>query len=153
MLEKKILSISRCSGIGGIVKVGCFDILHIGHIQMFERCKELGSPLVVLVGADELLLRLGKTPYFDEDNRMKMVASIYCVDYVVKLYDEDHTDSLKIIKPNKYHIPRDDPDFENKIKMLTGLSISPIIDDNTVVQNFHKNIEPHSFQIKKSIYG
>jgi cytidyltransferase-like protein len=37
-----------------VITFGTFDVLHIGHINILERAKDLGSRLVVGVSSDNL---------------------------------------------------------------------------------------------------
>jgi len=135
-----------------IVKTGCFDIIHIGHLKMFERCKKYGK-LIVFVGSDKVLKELyGDSPkskaYFDENVRAEMVASLECVDYVCTLTEPTHHRALSIIKPTHYHIPNDDRWPEEKQKMCDELGIKLVIDTNTEILNHGVIFEPHTTKIK-----
>lgn len=143
----------REDGKTSIVKTGCFDFLHIGHIRMFERCKEIADYLIVFVGSDEVLKTLYRNtdkanPYFDEDNRIQSVAAIACVDFVVMLNEPAHNYALSIIKPDYYHIPTDDKWPQEKQKMCDDIGIKLIIEPNTTVINHGLFFEPHSTAIK-----
>ena len=135
-----------------IIKIGCFDILHIGHLKMFERCKKHADILIVAVGSDAVVKELKGETYFDEKNRAMMLCAISLVDYVVILRESDHTKLLKLIKPHYYNIPVDDGQSDIKLKMIKELSITPMFDPNSMVINKDKVIEPHSGAIKKT-YG
>jgi len=37
-----------------VITFGTFDLLHIGHINMLNRCKDKGDKLIVGVSSDEL---------------------------------------------------------------------------------------------------
>ena len=69
---------------------GCFDILHMGHIQFLEEAKNLGDKLIIGVNSDESVKRLKGTirPINKEHSRLYLLASLTCVDCVV-LFDED----------------------------------------------------------------
>lgn len=95
--ESKIIPIERVSEISGIHKGekivftnGCFDILHVGHIQYLEQAADLGDVLVVGLNSDRSVRALKGTnrPINGEADRAKMLASLGCVDYVV-IFDED----------------------------------------------------------------
>lgn len=68
---------------------GCFDILHIGHIRYLEKAKKLGNVLIVAVNSDTSVRRIkGKgRPIIPQDERVEILASLECVDYVV-IFDE-----------------------------------------------------------------
>ncbi len=40
-----------------VLTVGVYDMLHIGHILLFKRAKELGDYLMVAVQADEVIFK------------------------------------------------------------------------------------------------
>jgi len=69
---------------------GCFDILHLGHIDYLEKAKQLGDKLIVGVNQDDSVRRLkGATrPINDEFSRSRMMAALGFVDAVV-LFGED----------------------------------------------------------------
>ncbi len=70
---------------------GCFDILHAGHVTLLEQAKSFGSYLVVAVNTDNSVRRLNKgpgRPLVELSDRMKILAALACVDFVVS-FDED----------------------------------------------------------------
>lgn len=69
---------------------GCFDILHIGHIEYLTASRKLGDVLIVGVNSDESVKRLKgpKRPINECSNRLKMLKALECVDYAVS-FDED----------------------------------------------------------------
>lgn len=154
-LNTKIVSYQEAAKYGkdAIVKTGCFDIFHIGHLKMFERCKEIADTLIVFVGSDNVLKQLyGESPkakaYFDEVNRADVIAALSCVDYVCILTEPTHHYALSIIRPKYYHIPNDDKWPEEKRKMCEDLGIELVIDPNTEILNHGVPFEPHTTQIK-----
>ena len=63
---------------------GCYDILHIGHIALFEYAKSLGDQLIVGIDSDKRVKRLkgeGR-PFNCENDRKKMLESIKYIDKV-----------------------------------------------------------------------
>lgn len=66
-----------------IITFGTFDLLHIGHINMLNRCKQYGNHLVVGVSSDALNYeKKERHPIFNEENRMEIIKNIKCVDNV-----------------------------------------------------------------------
>jgi D-beta-D-heptose 7-phosphate kinase/D-beta-D-heptose 1-phosphate adenosyltransferase len=132
-----------------IVKTGCFDLLHIGHLGSFQRCKKIAEILIVLVGSDVVLKKLygdseKAKPIFDESNRAKMIAALDCVDYVCILTEPLHHTALDIIRPTYYHIPNDDRWIEEKKQMCQKFGIEIVIDENSIILNYGKLFEPHT---------
>ncbi|MDZ7661027.1 MAG: bifunctional D-glycero-beta-D-manno-heptose-7-phosphate kinase/D-glycero-beta-D-manno-heptose 1-phosphate adenylyltransferase HldE [Thiohalophilus sp.] len=72
---------------------GCFDILHAGHVTYLEQARELGDRLVVAVNDDKSVQRLkgADRPVNSLDKRMRMLAALECVDWVVPFYDDTPT--------------------------------------------------------------
>ncbi|GGK73558.1 D-glycero-beta-D-manno-heptose 1-phosphate adenylyltransferase [Rufibacter glacialis] len=69
---------------------GCFDIVHVGHVDYLERARLLGDKLVVGLNTDQSVSRLkGPTrPLQDEMSRIRVMASFWFVDAVV-LFDQE----------------------------------------------------------------
>jgi rfaE bifunctional protein nucleotidyltransferase chain/domain len=68
---------------------GCFDILHLGHIDYLEKSKKLGSKLVVGLNTDASVKRLKgpERPLNNEYARARMLAALACTDAII-LFDE-----------------------------------------------------------------
>jgi glycerol-3-phosphate cytidylyltransferase len=66
-----------------IITFGTFDLLHIGHINMLNRCKQYGDTLVVGVSTDELNYhKKNRYPVYNQENRLQIIKNIKCVDEV-----------------------------------------------------------------------
>ncbi|WDF52846.1 adenylyltransferase/cytidyltransferase family protein [Paenibacillus sp. KACC 21273] len=80
---------------------GCFDVFHIGFLNYLKEAKKLGDVLVVGVNTDQSVKRAKKNPpLFDEEQRLYVVSSLECVDYVFK-FDEDTLEaSIREIVPH-----------------------------------------------------
>ena len=81
---------------------GCFDILHRGHIEIFQRSKSLGDILIVGLNSDASvkMLKGDKRPIVDEDDRAVVVAALECVDYVCLFEEETPAEIIKQVKPD-----------------------------------------------------
>jgi len=64
---------------------GCFDVLHIGHIELLRYAKNLGDKLIVGIDSDERVKELkGDTRQFNNQfDRTEMLRAIKYVDQVV----------------------------------------------------------------------
>ena len=70
---------------------GCFDLLHLGHVDYLERARALGDRLVVGVNSDASVRRLQKgteRPLQNEEARSRIIAALEFVDGVC-IFDED----------------------------------------------------------------
>jgi len=67
-----------------VLTFGTWDLLHVGHIRMLKRAKELSSgKLIVGVSSDSLSYhKKGRMPVFSEEDRMEIVRSVRYVDSV-----------------------------------------------------------------------
>lgn len=81
---------------------GCFDLLHLGHIDYLSKAKDQGDILVVGVNSDESVRRIKKEgrPITDEKSRSSILAALQFVDAVV-VFDEDTPyEMIKLIQPD-----------------------------------------------------
>ena len=81
---------------------GCFDLIHLGHIEVIARSADLGDILIIGINTDNSIKRLkGKNrPIVEEISRAKQLAALEFVDAVV-LFDQDTPiDLIKMINPN-----------------------------------------------------
>lgn len=69
---------------------GCFDLVHLGHLQYLAATRALGDFLIIGVNADESVQRLKgpHRPIKDEISRASLLASLSFVDAVV-IFAED----------------------------------------------------------------
>ncbi len=66
-----------------VITFGTFDVLHVGHLRIFERARALGDRLVVGVSSDDLNeSKKGRAPVFTEGERLHIVSSLKPVDEV-----------------------------------------------------------------------
>ena len=86
-----------------IIVNGTFDILHRGHLEMLQYAKSLGTYLLVCIDTDERVKQLKglKRPINNQSDRMFMLNSLKCVDYV-KIFNtkEELIDLIKLYKPD-----------------------------------------------------
>jgi glycerol-3-phosphate cytidylyltransferase len=66
-----------------IITFGTFDLLHIGHVEIVRRARELGDYLIVGVSSDALnFSKKQKYPYYSEEDRMNIMRALRYVDEV-----------------------------------------------------------------------
>ncbi len=68
---------------------GCFDLLHVGHVRYLQGAKREADLLLVALNADASvrLLKGEGRPIQPERDRLEIIASLACVDYVT-LFEE-----------------------------------------------------------------
>lgn len=92
----------RDAGEGVVFTNGCFDILHVGHVQTLSRARAEGQRLVVGVNSDASVRRLkGPTrPINGELDRAVMLAALACVDAVTVFEEDTPVETLEAIRPD-----------------------------------------------------
>jgi len=81
---------------------GCFDLLHVGHIQLLHAAVKQGSRLVVGVNSDESVRRLkgpGK-PIISQEDRVSILAALECVDMVIVFEDDTPLELIRVLRPD-----------------------------------------------------
>ena len=81
---------------------GCFDILHLGHIEYLAKAAELGDVLVIGMNSDSSVHRIkGESrPINDEHSRSMVLASLEFVTAVVLFDEETPYELIKTIQPD-----------------------------------------------------
>lgn len=99
---KYILSGLKDKGKKIVFTNGCFDLLHAGHIHSFMQAKEYGDILVVAVNSDKSIKKIKgeKRPIISQENRMRMLCSLECINYVILMEDTTPENILKILQPD-----------------------------------------------------
>lgn len=74
---------------------GCFDILHLGHVDYLEKARGLGDRLVLGLNTDSSVSRFKgpSRPIQDQHSRARVLASLQFIDLVV-FFDEDTPQQL-----------------------------------------------------------
>ena len=95
-----------------IIVSGYFNPLHKGHIEYFEKSREHGDSLVVIVNNDLQRELKGSKEFQKEDERLLIVNSLKVVDEVFLSIDTDRTvrETLRMIHE---HYPNDNLYFAN----------------------------------------
>ena len=59
-----------------VITYGTFDLLHVGHINLLRRARELGDYLIVVVSSDEFNAGKGKKAYHSFEDRKAILEAI-----------------------------------------------------------------------------
>ena len=73
-----------------VITYGTYDLLHVGHINLLRRARELGDYLIVVVSSDEFNAIKGKKAYYSFEDRKKILEAIRYVDEVLPEYTWEH---------------------------------------------------------------
>lgn len=81
---------------------GCFDVLHRGHIHLFEQAKKFGDILIVAVNSDQSIKNLkgSSRPINILEDRVQMLKSIIFIDYIISFEQDTPLELIKSINPD-----------------------------------------------------
>lgn len=152
---KEIAPISEDLHIKGkqIVMVsGCYDIVHLGHVQFLFDTKQTGDVLIVSVASDKVIRQLKgpERPVMGQMYRASMLASLIPVDYVV-IDDEplqlperiNFEKLLSLVKPAFFAVNNTDKSIEYKKQLVSKYETKLIVIDvkHTVITSTTKIVE------------
>lgn len=81
---------------------GCFDLLHLGHVDYLEKARNLGDRLVVGLNTDDSVARFKgpQRPIQDEQSRARVLAALQFVDLLVFFNDDTPLNLISALVPN-----------------------------------------------------
>lgn len=105
MTETALLDIVqhvRAAGKKIVFTNGCYDLLHVGHVQSLEMAKALGDYLIVAVNTDESIRQLkgSARPIVGLADRMAMLQSLRAVDWVIPFAESTPRRLLTLLSPD-----------------------------------------------------
>ena len=119
-----------------VLTCGCFDILHVGHLDILKKSREFGDKLIVCLSSDEQIkyLKGENRPINNLEDRLKLFSVIPYVDYVYVYYENLENDNeteldkiMNIIEPDVW-TKGGDYTKENIYKKHPGLGNIELID-------------------------
>jgi glycerol-3-phosphate cytidylyltransferase len=87
-----------------VVTNGCFDLLHVGHVDCLAEASRLGDYLLVGCNSDRSVRELKgwSRPINSQDNRAAVIDALKSVDAVFIFDEKDACDFLGLSKPDIY---------------------------------------------------
>lgn len=91
----------RAAGRRVVFTNGCFDLLHLGHVDYLEKARALGEALVVGLNTDASVscLKPGR-PVQDETSRARILAALAFVDAVVLFGEPTPLGLIELVQPD-----------------------------------------------------
>ena len=91
----------RAAGRRVVFTNGCFDLLHLGHVDYLEQARHLGGALVVGLNTDASVgsLKPGR-PIQDETARARILAALAFVDAVVLFGEPTPLALIELVRPD-----------------------------------------------------
>lgn len=119
-----------------ILAGGCFDILHIGHINFFKKAKQQGNILFVLLESDETISKIkgNNRPINNQKDRAEILAALSVIDYVITIppleSDQKYDNIVLAIKPDIIATTKGDPNRIHKERQarLAGGKVFDVIE-------------------------
>ena len=80
---------------------GCFDIIHLGHIELLAKSADLGNRLIIGINSDSSIksLKGEARPILGENSRAIIIAALNFVDAVVVFKEITPIEIIKKIQP------------------------------------------------------
>lgn len=81
---------------------GCFDMLHLGHIDYLEKARNLGFKLIVALNSDASVRRLKgeERPINNQETRSRIMAALEFVDAVILFEADTPLEVIAKLKPD-----------------------------------------------------
>ncbi|MBC8315908.1 MAG: D-glycero-beta-D-manno-heptose 1-phosphate adenylyltransferase [Bacteroidales bacterium] len=81
---------------------GCFDILHLGHIEYLIQAADLGGILLIGLNSDVSVkaIKGSDRPFNSEESRAIILASLSFVDGLIIFDEETPYELIKLVKPD-----------------------------------------------------
>jgi len=81
---------------------GCFDLLHLGHVDYLENARNLGDKLIIGLNSDSSVSRFKgpERPLQDQNSRARVLAALQFVDLVVFFNEDTPLELISQLLPN-----------------------------------------------------
>ena len=98
----EILNKWRLNGDKIVFTNGCFDLIHLGHLEILARSADLGDKLIVAINSDMSIKKIkgNSRPIIEEDSRAKQLAAIEFIDAVILFNEDTPYNLINILKPD-----------------------------------------------------
>ncbi len=92
----------RAEGKTIVMTNGCFDLLHVGHIQLLSASKKMGDVLIVAIDDDGSVkaLKGEERPIIGAQERLGIISALDCVDYVTLFSTEELEHVFEAVQPD-----------------------------------------------------
>jgi FAD synthetase len=99
-----------------VLVAGKFDVLHPGHLSLFEKAKSFGDKLVVVVARDSTIrTRFGFEPTYSQEIRKQFLDALTVVDEAIIGNDGDEMEVLLTVRPDVVCLGYDQPIKEERV--------------------------------------
>ena len=97
-----VLRLARRHGKKVVFTNGCFDLLHVGHLDLLRKSRELGDLLVVGLNTDRSIREIKGPlrPLITQHERARMLSALDAVDVVVLFDEPTPLELIRILEPD-----------------------------------------------------
>lgn len=100
-----------------VLVFGTFDLLHPGHLNMFEQAAALGEELFVVIALDETVQQVkNRKPHHNQDERLQAVSKLELVTKAQLGYPGDKFKVIEEIKPDIIALGYDQRSFTPELE-------------------------------------
>lgn len=96
-----ILAAAHDAGLASVFTNGCFDILHVGHLDLLKRCRAMGDLVIIGLNSDGSIQRLKgpDRPIMNMEKRIAFLSALEYVDYICVFEDDTPATLLEHLRP------------------------------------------------------
>ena len=130
-----------------VYTVGTFDMLHVGHLALLEKCKSLGDMVVVGVASDSVVASYKpNVPVIPLNQRVEMLEALRCVEQVRPYYELEYVTACKELNVDVFVVGEDWGRNPHNIAVESYL----MSEDKQIIQVLY-NPRTSSTAIKKNV--
>ena len=99
---KRLVAEWKSKGNNVVFTNGCFDLLHLGHVDYLEKARALGDKLVLGLNTDDSVSRFKgpQRPIQDQNSRAHVLAALQFIDLVVFFNEDTPLDLISALIPD-----------------------------------------------------
>ncbi|PCH46287.1 MAG: cytidylyltransferase [Hyphomicrobiales bacterium] len=99
-----------------VYTVGTFDLLHVGHLALLNKCKELGDIVAVGVASDAVVnIYKPDVPIVPLQQRVEMLQALDCVDIVRPYHELEYVSGCRAVNADIFVIGEDWGDKQHNL--------------------------------------
>jgi len=113
--EKRVSKLDEHDPDDVVIVPGVFEIIHAGHIKLFEFAKTFGKVVVALNTDNSARSVKGRAPKIKQTDRLSVISRLDCVDEVI-LMDDTHPGQLLLDTNARYIVKGGLSEHENSVR-------------------------------------